>query len=49
MTGPRLCLSLTGVHNAHHEELPVVCRERADTEASFGGSRPLNHLQMMDF
>ena len=46
---PELCLSPTDVHNAQHEELPVVCSETADIEASFDGSRPLNHPQMMDF
>jgi len=46
---PELSLSLAGVYNAQHQELPVVCSETADIEASFDESRPLNHLQMMDF
>jgi len=32
-----------------NQEKPVVCRERADTETYVGGSKPLNHLQMIDF
>jgi len=32
-----------------NQEKPVVCREKADTEVYVGGSKPLNHLQMIDF
>jgi len=39
---PELCLSPAGVYSAQHQELPVVCSETADIEASFDGSRPLN-------
>jgi len=48
--------SLTGkaylqanVQNIKNQENPVVCREKADTEAYVGGSKPLNRLQMIDF
>jgi len=37
------------VQNAKNQEILVVCTERKDTEAYFGGSKPLNHLQMIDF
>ena len=42
-TGP------TDVQDTKNQEKPVVCTEREDTEAYFGGSKPLNHLQMIDF
>ena len=48
--------SLTGkaylqadVQNIKNQENPVVCREEADTEAYVGGSKPLNHFQMIFF
>ena len=47
-TGSAVSLSPTGVQNAKNQEIPVVCRERAHTAAYVGGSKPLNHLQMID-
>jgi len=48
--------SLTGkaylqadVQNIKNQEKPVVCREKADSEVYVGGSKPLNHLQMIEF
>jgi len=37
------------VQDIKNQENPVVCREKADTEVYVGGSKPLNHLQMIDF
>jgi len=46
---PELCLSPAGVYITPHQEMLVVCSETADIEASFEGSRPPNHLQMIEF
>jgi len=40
---------LTDVKDTKNQENPVVCTEREDTEAYVSGSKPLNHLQMIDF
>jgi len=51
-TQPGSEASLTGkaylVQNIKNQGKPVVCREKADTEVYVGGSKPLNHLQMIE-
>jgi len=58
MTGPRfVSLRLVCTKERERDEcttpntknLPVACSATTDIEALFDESRPLNHLQMMDF
>ena len=45
----QISLSPTGGQNAQNQKIQVVCRQKVDTEVYASGSKPLNHLQMIDF